>query len=72
MSRTKAKHEVRGTELKKKMEEAGIVVKAVSMSGLAEEAGFAYKNISEVVETMELAGISRKVVELKPIGNIKG
>ncbi len=42
------------------------------MSGLAEEAGFAYKNISEVVDTMGLAGISRKVVELRPIGNIKG
>lgn len=72
MSRTKAKKGVMGAELKKKMEEAGIIVKAVSMSGLAEEAGFAYKNISEVVDTMEMAGISRKVVELKPIGNIKG
>jgi len=72
MSRTKAKKGVMGAELKKRMEDAGIIVKAVSMSGLAEEAGFAYKNISEVVDTMEMAGISRKVVELKPIGNIKG
>ncbi len=68
MSRTKAKKEVIGAELKEKMEKAGIIVKAISMSGLAEEAGFAYKNISEVVETMELAGISRKVVELKRSG----
>ncbi len=72
MSRTAAKKKVIGAELKKKMEKAGIIVKAVSMAGLAEEAGFAYKNISEVVDTMEMAGISRKVVELKPIGNIKG
>jgi tRNA-splicing ligase RtcB len=42
------------------------------MSGLAEEAGIAYKNISEVVEAVDQAGISRKVIELKPIGNIKG
>ncbi len=72
MSRTKAKKGVLGAELKKKMEEAGIIVKAVSMSGLAEEAGFAYKNISEEVDTMEMTWISKKVVELKPIGNIKG
>ncbi len=39
---------------------------------MAEEEGPAYNNISEVVETMEMAGISRKVVGLKPIGNIKG
>ena len=50
----------------------GILVKAVSMPGLAEQAGFAYKNISEVVETVDLAGITKKVAELRPIGNIKG
>jgi tRNA-splicing ligase RtcB len=72
MSRTAAKKKVIGAELKKKMEEEGIVVRAVSMAGLAEEAGFAYKDISEVVDTMEMAGISRKVVGLRPIGNIKG
>jgi tRNA-splicing ligase RtcB len=42
------------------------------MSGLAEEAGFAYKNISEVVEAVDRAGITKKVAELRPIGNIKG
>jgi len=72
MSRAAAKKKVIGSELKKKMEEEGIIVRAVSMAGLAEEAGFAYKNISEVVDTMELAGVSRKVAGLKPIGNIKG
>lgn len=54
------------------MKQRGILVKAVSMSGLAEEAGFAYKNISEVVESVERAGITKKVAELRPIGNIKG
>ena len=39
---------------------------------LTEEAGIAYKDISEVVETMDVLGISKKVVKLKPIGNIKG
>ncbi len=41
------------------------------MAGLAEEARYAFKNTPEVVETMDFAGILRKAVELKPIGNIK-
>jgi tRNA-splicing ligase RtcB (3'-phosphate/5'-hydroxy nucleic acid ligase) len=72
MSRTAAKREVRGAELQRKMLERGIYVKAATMDGLAEEAGIAYKDISEVVETMQTAGISRKVVALRPVGNIKG
>lgn len=72
MSRTKAKHLIRGEELQKKMLERGIYVKATTMSGLAEEAGFAYKDIDEVVDSMHQAGISLKVLRLKPIANIKG
>jgi len=72
MSRTAAKRMVRGAELQKKMQDRGIYVKAATMDGLAEEAGMAYKDISEVVETMDLAGISKKVVALRPVGNIKG
>lgn len=72
MSRTAAKKEVRGAELQKKMLDRGIYVKAATMDGLAEEAGMAYKDISEVVETMDRAGISKKVVALRPVGNIKG
>ena len=72
MSRAQAKRMVRGAQLQQEMEKRGILVKAVSMSGLAEEAGLAYKNISEVVETVDSAGITKKVAELLPIGNIKG
>jgi tRNA-splicing ligase RtcB len=72
MSRAQAKKHMRGEQVQQRMHARGILVKAVSMSGLAEEAGTAYKNISEVVETVEIAGITRKVAELRPIGNIKG
>ena len=72
MSRTAAKREVRGAELQRRMLDRGIYVKAATMDGLAEEAGMAYKDISEVVETMDRAGISKKVVALRPVGNIKG
>jgi len=72
MSRTAAKRSVRGSELQERMLQHGIYVKAATMDGLAEEAGMAYKDISQVVETMHRAGISKKVVALRPIGNIKG
>ena len=72
MSRAQAKRTVRGRELQEQMQQRGILVKAVSMSGLAEEAGLAYKDISEVVESVDRAGITKKVAELRPIGNIKG
>ncbi|AJF60338.1 MAG: hypothetical protein QT03_C0001G0851 [archaeon GW2011_AR10] len=72
MSRAKAKKIVRGDTLQKDMEKRGIYVKAASYSGLAEEAGLAYKNISEVVDSMDKLGVSRKVAALSPIGNIKG
>ncbi|MEM2339556.1 MAG: RtcB family protein [Nitrososphaerales archaeon] len=72
MSREAAKKRVSGHELQRDLERRGIYVRAVSMSGLAEEAGLAYKDISEVVEATYIAGISKKVVALRPLGNIKG
>lgn len=72
MSRTKAKRLFRGDRLQKDMEQRGIYVKTVSFAGLAEEAGGAYKNIDEVINSTHNAGISKKVVKLVPIGNVKG
>ena len=72
MSRHAAKRKIRGRDLQEKMRRDGIIVKSASMSGLAEEAGEAYKNISDVVDAVDRAGISKKVVRLRPIGNIKG
>ena len=72
MSRKQAKREYRGKKLKEDMEKRGIYVKSVSSSVLAEEAGAAYKNIDEVVEAADMAGLSRKVLRLIPVGNVKG
>lgn len=72
MSRAAAKKKVRGTELQRQMEQDGILVRTASYSGLAEEAGFAYKNVSEVVDVVHNLGISRKVARLIPMANIKG
>lgn len=72
MSRTQAKKTFQGRELAKRMAEHGIYVRAASYSGLAEEAGKAYKEIDEVIAVTQNAGISRPVVKLTPIGNVKG
>ncbi len=72
MSRAQAKREVHGEQLQKDMEKRGIYVHGVTMAGLAEEAGKAYKDIEVVVDSLEMAGITRRVAALKPIGNVKG
>ena len=72
MSRAQAKRRVWGETLMQEMEERGIIVRAASKSGVAEEAGFAYKDLSAVVDVLDRLDISRKVVTLSPIGNIKG
>lgn len=72
MSRHAAKRHVRGEELQKKMKKEGIYVRSVSYAGLAEEAGFAYKDIHDVVEVLDGFGISKKIAYFRPIGNIKG
>ncbi|MEM3455151.1 MAG: intein-containing RctB family protein [Candidatus Micrarchaeia archaeon] len=72
MSRAQAKHQFRGDQLQKDMEKRGIIVRTDSLSGLAEEAGAAYKSIDDVTETCEKAGISKRVVRFIPIANIKG
>jgi tRNA-splicing ligase RtcB len=72
MSRTRARKLVRGRELQDRMAARGILVHAASLRGLAEEAGFAYKDVDEVAEATEIAGLSRRVVHLVPVGNVKG
>lgn len=72
MSRAKAKKIVRGDRLVKDLEARGIYVRTSSFPGLAEEAGIAYKNLDEVVYTIEKAGLSKSVASFSPVGNIKG
>ncbi|MEN4011146.1 MAG: RtcB family protein [Bellilinea sp.] len=72
LSRSKAKKDFRGERLRSELEQSGIRIRAGSMSGLAEEAPQAYKNVDEVVETVCGAGIARKVARLIPVVVIKG
>ena len=72
LSRHAAKRAVTGQELRQQLAEAGIVVKAGSMSGLAEEAPEAYKDVDRVVDVVHEAGLARKVARFRPIGVMKG
>jgi len=72
LSRSRAKKEVRGDQLRDELEKSGILIRAGSMPGLAEEAPRAYKDVDEVVETVDGAGIARKVARLRPVAVIKG
>jgi tRNA-splicing ligase RtcB len=72
MSRTRARKTVWGADLRQELEEQGIVVRAGSMKGLAEEAPLAYKDVNRVVEVVHGLGIARKVARLQPMAVIKG
>lgn len=72
MSRTKAKKQIRGDRLRQDMAGRGIMVKTKFLGGLAEEAGFAYKNIDEVSRAVHDLGLSRLVARFHPLANIKG
>jgi tRNA-splicing ligase RtcB len=72
MSRAKAKKTVRGADLRRQLKSRGILICAGSMSGLAEEAPIAYKDVSRVVEVVHNAGIAKKIARLEPIAVIKG
>ena len=72
LSRTAARKKIAGAELRRELEERGIVVRSPSNKGLAEEAPFAYKDVERVVDVVEGAGLARRVARLRPIGVVKG
>jgi tRNA-splicing ligase RtcB (3'-phosphate/5'-hydroxy nucleic acid ligase) len=72
LSRTAARKRIGGAELRRELEAAGIVVRTASNKGLAEEAPFAYKDVERVVRVVEQAGLAVPVVQLRPLGVVKG
>ncbi len=72
MSRHAAKAKQLGRELQKELADGGIIVKSAAVRDLSEEAPYAYKDVNDVVDVIELAGIATKVARLKPLVVIKG
>jgi tRNA-splicing ligase RtcB len=71
-SRGAAKRSLKGVDIAARLAEQGIVVRAQDRSALAEEASEAYKDVADVVDVLEKAGISLKVAKMRPLGVIKG
>lgn len=71
-SRGGAKRLLKGVDIVQVLKEKGIIVRAANRGDLAEEASEAYKDITEVMNICDGAGISRKIARMRPIGVIKG
>jgi tRNA-splicing ligase RtcB len=71
-SRHKALKAGKGKDLIGELREMGITVQAKGFRTVAEEMPYAYKDVSEVVDVMDKAGITLKVAKLRPVGVIKG
>ncbi len=72
LSRTAAVKEARGARVEEELAAMGVIAKARSRTGLAEEHPRAYKDVDDVVECVVGAGLARKVARLRPLGVIKG
>jgi tRNA-splicing ligase RtcB len=71
-SRHAAKRLLKGVDVARRLADLGIVVRCHNRAALAEEASEAYKDVANVVDVLEHAGISRNVAKMRPIGVIKG
>ncbi len=72
MSRKAATKQMHGRDLKRQLEAEGIHVSARQVRLLAEEAPYAYKDVSEVVRVCEDAELSKRVARLRPLAVVKG
>jgi tRNA-splicing ligase RtcB len=72
LSRRAAKKQVDAKQLTESLRRKGIFVQAGSYRGVAEEAPIAYKDVNLVVDTVDQAGIARKVARLRPLCVVKG
>jgi tRNA-splicing ligase RtcB len=72
LSRTAAVRAAGNRRIDKELEASGVIARAQSRNGLAEEQPRAYKNVDEVVDVVDGAGLSKKVARMRPLGVIKG
>ncbi|GAB4259569.1 MULTISPECIES: RtcB family protein [Deferrisoma] len=72
LSRSAALKRKHGAQVRRDLEAQGIFVFSAGMKTLAEEMPEAYKDVDDVVEVVDGAGISKKVARLRPLGVVKG
>ena len=72
MSRKAAIRHAQGRRIDRELAEKGIIVRCRNWKGLAEEQPEAYKDVSQVVDVVDRAGLAKKVARLRPMGVVKG
>jgi len=72
MSRTAAVKHAKGRRIDKELESRGVIARARSWRGLAEEQPDAYKDVNLVVDVVHKANLAAKVARMRPIGVVKG
>ncbi len=72
MSRAQAKKASRGRDLVQELAAMGVTIRYEGRATVAEEMPAAYKDVADVVEVMEKAGVTRRVARLRPFAVIKG
>ena len=72
MSRHAAIKKFWGEDVRKKLASKGITAKATHPKVLSEEAPEAYKDVDDVIDSVDKSGISPKVIRVEPIAVCKG
>jgi tRNA-splicing ligase RtcB len=72
MSRSEAKKAGRGHDLVGELRQRGVVIRARSLAGVAEEMPWAYKDVADVVDVVDRAGLASRVARLRPLAVVKG
>jgi tRNA-splicing ligase RtcB (3'-phosphate/5'-hydroxy nucleic acid ligase) len=72
MSRSQSKKHSQNINIDQEMTRRGVVARYQGRGTMAEEMPHAYKDVADVVETMDSAGVSKRVARFRPIGVIKG
>ena len=72
LSRSAARRASRGRRIDRELAARGVIARARSGKGLAEETPEAFKDVRQVVDVVERAGLAAKVARLRPIGVLKG
>jgi tRNA-splicing ligase RtcB (3'-phosphate/5'-hydroxy nucleic acid ligase) len=72
MSRNQAVRQAKGRAIWRELEDRGVIARASGRETLAEEMPEAYKDVAEVVNVIQNAGIAKKIARMRPMGVVKG
>jgi tRNA-splicing ligase RtcB len=72
LSRSEALRRTKGRAIERELQDKNVYPRSMGSKTLREEAPEAYKDVSDVVDVVQRAGLARKVARIKPMGVVKG